>query len=563
MRERCIGLCTAGLPTAVTLYQAAGIDKRTTPGSRYAPLDSTKPTRPLSRRTCGAADRYCSYRKCSYDSERGPMELAKPVAVFDRDREWNDLATFAAAPGGGVRLGLLYGRRRQGKSFLLRALTEATDGFYHLALEEGRRPALQRFGRQVAGRLGVGGEIAFGDWEEALRAVLRLRISGGPLLLVIDELPYVLQHSPEVPSILQMLYDEARSTEGPAVRIILCGSAMSIMSRLLSGTKALRGRARLDLPLGPFDFRQARAHWQIADLEVAFTVHALLGGTPGYRDLVEDDPPQAPQDLDGWLARSLLNPSHALFREADYLLSEEPTITDRGLYHSAIGAISRGRSTPGKVASALGRDEGGTRHVLSMLERARLIERDADVLRERRPFLRVADPILRFDQLVIRPHLAALERRDARRVWTASAGTVAAQIAGPHFERLAREWTARFASPETLGGTPTAVGRTVVNDASARAQAEIDVVAVDAADAGRMRALLIGEGKGGTAPRTSADLQRLSRVRELLAGSDRVDVREARLGLFSRGGFAPELRRAAKARDDVVLVDLERLYDGE
>lgn len=491
------------------------------------------------------------------------MDLAKPITVFDRDQEWSDLASFATTVGHGIRLGLVYGRRRQGKSFLLRALTAATDGFHHLALEEGRTAALQRFGRQMAERWGIGGQVTFGDWEEALRAAVRLPSPGRPLLLVLDELPYLLQHSPEVPSILQMLYDESRSAEGPAVRIILCGSAMSIMSRLLSGTRALRGRARLDLPLTPFDFRQARAYWRITDLDVAFTVHALLGGTPGYRDLIEDDPPRTLHDLGAWLGRSLLNPSHALFREADYLLSEEPTITDRGLYHSAIGAISRGRSTPGKVASALGRDEGGTRHVLSMLERAHLVERDQDVLRRRRPVLRVADPILRVDQLVIRPHLAALEGRDAERVWTASVATVAAQIAGPHFERLAREWTARFADRVTLGGTATAVGATVVNQPGTRTQAEIDVVALDASEPGNTQGLLIGEAKGGTTPRTIADLRRLDGVRDLLRGSARIDVSEARLGLFARGGFTPELVRAAKTRHDVVLVDLERLYAGE
>lgn len=490
------------------------------------------------------------------------MQPAKPPAVFDRDTEWSDLAAFATSPGEGVRIGLLYGRRRQGKSFLLRALTAATGGLYHLALEEGRTPALQRLGRTVAARLGVGGQVAFADWEEALRAVVRMPGSSGPLLVVLDEFAYLLRHSPEVPSVLQMLYDESRSAGGPAVRFVLCGSAMSIMSQLLTGTRALRGRAWLDLPLAPFDFRQSRAYWEIADLDVAFTVHALLGGTPGYRDLIEDDPPQSSQDLGAWLGRSLLNPSHALFREADYLLSEEPTVTDRGLYHSALGAISTGRSTPGKVASALGRDEGGTRHVLSMLERARLVERDVDVLRERRPVLRVTDPVLRLDQLVIRPHLAALEGREAERVWAASAGTVAAQISVPHFERLAREWTARFASHDTLGGTPTAVGATVVNDARARAQAEIDVVAVDVAGPGRPRGLLIGEAKGGTATRTVADLQRLDRVRDLLRGSDRIDVSGARLGLFARGGFAPQLVQAAKARRDVVLVDLDRLYTG-
>ena len=490
------------------------------------------------------------------------MELTKPDVVFDRDREWRDLAEFTTAPGDEVRLGILYGRRRQGKSFLLRAAVQATEGLYHLALEEERAPALHRFGRLVARRLGVNGAISFTDWEEALRAALRLPSPRGPLVLVLDEFPYLLRHSPELPSVLQALYDESRAVVGPAVRIVLCGSAMSIMSQLLAGTRALRGRARLDLPLAPFDYRQARRYWGIEDLDVAFMLHALLGGTPGYRDLVQEQPPESLDQLGAWLGRTVLNPSYALFREANYLLTEEPGVTDRGLYHSTLGAISRGSSTPSKVAAVLGRDEGGTRHVLSMLERARLIERDEDVLRRRRPVLRIADPLLRIDQLVIRPNLAALEQREAERVWASVTDTLATQVEGPHFERLAREWTARFASAETLGGHPTAVGITTVNDASARTRAELDVVALDTLGPGPPRALALGEAKGGRTRRTVADLHRLERARDLLRASARADVEAARLLLFSRAGFEPGLAAAAAERDDVVLVDLRRLYEG-
>ena len=52
--------------------------------------------------------------------------IAKPDHVFDRDREWAGLTRFAANPHRGVLLGVVSGRRRQGKSFLLEALTSAT-----------------------------------------------------------------------------------------------------------------------------------------------------------------------------------------------------------------------------------------------------------------------------------------------------------------------------------------------------------------------------------------------------------------------------------------------------
>ena len=51
--------------------------------------------------------------------------MSKPDRVFDRDREWNGLVSFASNPVRGALLGVVSGRRRQGKSFLLEALTLA------------------------------------------------------------------------------------------------------------------------------------------------------------------------------------------------------------------------------------------------------------------------------------------------------------------------------------------------------------------------------------------------------------------------------------------------------
>ena len=73
--------------------------------------------------------------------------MQRPVDLFDRETEWADLDLFASGQGAGLQIGVVLGRRRQGKSFLLRRIIAAHAGVYVLALEEERRPALRRFGR--------------------------------------------------------------------------------------------------------------------------------------------------------------------------------------------------------------------------------------------------------------------------------------------------------------------------------------------------------------------------------------------------------------------------------
>lgn len=488
--------------------------------------------------------------------------LARPPQLFDRETEWAELERFTAAPTGSPRLGLVYGRRRQGKSFMLEHLVAATGGFYHQAFEEERVPALGHFAAAGAAFAGLpewaGGR--FGDWERAFRAVAE-QAAGRPM--VIDEFPYLLRESPELASVIQAAYDGARAGRHPAFHLILCGSSLSVMTRLLTGQQALRGRATLDMPVRAFDFREARVFWQISDPEVAFLVHAVLGGPPGYRDLLDGAVPGKVDELETWLAAGVLNPSHALFREADYLLGEDPSLIDRALYRSIIAAIGAGEATRRGVANVLGRPETALDHPLGQLERAQFIHRDHDLLRPNRPLLRVADPLLRFHFAVLRPDIARYEARQTREAWTDAESRFRSQVLGPHFESLARAWTSRYASVRTLGGRPRSVGFVQVSDPQAKQSFELDVVAEAEGEKvdGKPVLLAVGEAKSSAAPRKLADLARLERLRGLLAG--RAEVGRARLLLFSRSGFDADVIALAGRRGDVELVDIERLYEGD
>lgn len=134
-------------------------------------------------------------------------------------------------------------------------------------------------------------------------------------------------------------------------------------------------------------------------------------------------------------------------------------------------------------------------------------------------------------------------------------------ILGPHFEHLARVWTARY-SAARLGFAVGEVGPAVVNDPEGRSQHEVDVLALargrrthdDSAPV-----LVLGEAKSTNKVRTVADLARLDRIRDTLVAR-KVDAAGAQLVLFAREGFDARLRDAAAARPDVHLVTLEDLY---
>ncbi len=503
------------------------------------------------------------------------LSAPKPEALFDRDREWSDIAEFVTAAGRPLRLGIVYGRRRTGKSYLLRRVVEQFGGLYHLSLREGRQMALARFGDAIGALADPvrPPPVRHDDWRAALEDALHgvARQAHGPSLLVLDEYPFLRQGSPELDSAVQSLTDAAAlerlgsDWEWP-VSLVLCGSALSVMTELLSGAAPLRGRARLNMALKPFDYRLARRFWSVSDESTALMLDAVVGGVPGHRDLLEAV--GAPADTDGfgnWMAASVLNPSHALYSEAEAVLREDPRVTDTSVYYSLLQAIAAGRRTVGQIAEAVGRPAGDITYHLGVMSTAGFVERAADVLGGRRTMYRIADPIVRFHLAVSRHYRAQLEERRAAHVWAACQDVFRSRVVGPHFEEMCRTWTRRYADASTAGVELGHVGRHSANDARRRESFELDVV-VCAPGQGEMsgpraRRTVHAIGEAKLSRLALGDLDRLDRLAALVEfnGRARTAAHTKRL-LFSATGFDSTLHSAAESRNDVELIDLERLY---
>lgn len=435
-----------------------------------------------------------------------------------------------------------------------------------MALQHDRASALDRMAdtlSQASSLTGV--KFSLSDWEEALRTARAVLEQKGQRVLVLDEYPYLLEHSKDLSSVLQAFYDDVRNDEGgPPLRIVLCGSAISVMEELLSGSSPLRGHTQLKMRLGPFDFRTSAEFWGAEDPDLAFRLNAVLGGTAGYRDLVQRDLPASSEELPAWLSRTVLNPASALFTEDDYLLREDPRIRDRAVYYSILQAVSEGHSTPTEIGGAIGRKRTSLEHPLDVLETAGFLTVSQDIRKQRGSSIRIADPIVRFHQLITRPRISQFEERQFEDAWNAAIPTFKSQILGPHFEELARTWVRVFADESTLGGPAGEVGFTVLPDREQRQNHEIDIVALQAGERRHKKSsaiTCIGEAEASNSLRTTRDLERLERIRGLLV-ADGAPCADANLLLFGHSGFADELQTVATERGDVELVDLDRMYSG-
>ncbi|MFJ2259624.1 ATP-binding protein [Streptomyces sp. NPDC087844] len=456
-----------------------------------------------------------------------------------------------------------------GKTYLLRALVEQYGGFYFGATAGTEAESLRQFSSALAEYAGSPAAFSFATWDDAisylfgLAAPQKVDTPGGadpkaPLLVVIDEFPYLAKVAPELPSLIQRETDRFQ-VDGGRIRLLLCGSAMSVMGGLLASTAPLRGRAQLELVVRPFGYRAAADFWGVGgDPALAARLHAVVGGTPAYRrQFLADDVPGSLADFDDWLCRTVLSPFSPLFREARYLLAEEADIRDTALYHSVLAAVAQGNTTRGGIAGYIGRKSVDISHPLNVLEDSHLLAREEDVFRAGKSQYRITEPLINFYEAVMRPSWGRLESGQAAEVWARSAERFAAQVAGPHFETVCREYVlgpGRSLLSTSLG----TVGSGVVTDPKERRQIQIDVAVVEPGSGGSAQSVaLLGEVKWGTVMGVG-HLERLRRARELLATRG-MDTGRCGLACFSAAGFSDALR-AESRQGGVLLVGLDELY---
>ena len=259
----------------------------------------------------------------------------------------------------------------------------------------------------------------------------------------------------------------------------------------------------------------------------------------------------------------MFNPGRPLFREARYILAEEPDMHDTALYHAVLAAIADGNTTRGGIASYLERKSTDLAHPLGVLHDSGLITHETDAFRKNRSAYRIAEPLLSFYHAIMLPAWGDLERPGrAAQVWRRSQHAFDSNVAGPHFEGICRQWARWHAAPESYGNHyPDRVASGTVADPGAAKTLEIDVAAFGRDDENRGTLLAIGEAKWQEII-TMSHLRKLEYIRELLVARGEPGAERARMFLFSGAGFSDTVVQRAEDDPSVQLIGLDRLYAG-
>ncbi|WP_354637258.1 AAA family ATPase [Kitasatospora camelliae] len=483
--------------------------------------------------------------------------VGRPKTLFDRSAEWDTLATFASDPRSGPAIGMVTGPRGQGKSYLLQELTRATDGFYFGAQEAAEAESLRQLAEQLSRHTSAASPPRWRGWEDALEAVLALG-ADRPLPIVLDGFPELVRQSPALPAALHTVCRRLRAAGKPnRARVLLCGSAMPVMHRLIDSAPAT---ADFRIEIRRLDYRQGARLWDIEDPLLALQVYAVVGSNPAFRhNVAGENAPAHRDDFDAWVCRTVLNPRLPLFWRVSQLIEREPEGWDRALCHSTVAALADGRTTAGAIADWLERPATDVPRILALLGDCGFVESTPDAFSPGVTHHRIAEPLLAFDHAVIRPHRGELERQEADRVWSATRTAFEASLMEQQFARACRAWAVGFAASDTFGAAPATASTGFLPAASGPVPLAADVVVRGEAHGRPGTLLSVGRAHWNEV----LDVQHLHEVQQVVAAlAERgEDVSRTRPALYSAAGFSPRLRDA-EAHGELILVDPRRLYSG-
>jgi AAA+ ATPase superfamily predicted ATPase len=458
------------------------------------------------------------------------------VKTINRQREISQLQGLAGAPPGLV---ILSGRRRVGKSFLLRvALTG--DRVVHFQAEEQPRPLqLAAFARECS-ELVAGAPLAFGSWEDAFSFLDGQAKSAGPLVTILDEFQYLAQRDAGLVSAVQKWWDRWDHENTP-ILLVLSGSALTFMAGLLSGAKPTHGRSVYRPFLQPLDYRDAAAFAPKSSSPVELVErYAVLGGTPQYQRWAGDRP------LGKVIRDVILSPDAPLHRDPEHLIREEDEIREPGPYFGTLEAIADGYTKPGEIA---GRLDVGTPLMSAYLKRLQALAYATKVepLEPRgkgrsRAYWKIADPYFRFWFRYVLPNSSRLARGRIEQVARQIERQLPTYVGGV-FEDICRDWVGRI-SP--LGSSADEIGSWW----NRKSDVEIDVVGVD-----KKGYTILGACKWWKDPVGENVLDDLITARGVLGAK----ASRAELAIFSKVGFNEKLTNRAK-REGVHLIVSDELF---
>lgn len=263
---------------------------------------------------------------------------------------------------------IIYGRRRIGKTTLIKEFIKNKKAIYFLATEESineNRKNLQNTIFQITKNnfYSENNEI---NWENLFNFV-----NGEKWILVIDEYQYLTMTDKSFTSKIQKIWDEFLKNKN--VMLVLSGSLTNMMySETLDSSSPLYGRRTGQIKLQELSFDDYKQFFDNKKISEIIDFYSVTGGVPKYVESFD-----LRKSLLQNIKDNIINVNSYLYEEPIFLLSKE--VKEIGSFFSIIKSISFGNHKLSKISADIGIKQSSLIYYINVLQDLDIIERQVPI----------------------------------------------------------------------------------------------------------------------------------------------------------------------------------------
>jgi len=455
---------------------------------------------------------------------------------INRDRELNSLNEQYAADG--ASFVVVYGRRRVGKTTLIREFISDKPALYFHTSEESDTENRKEFARSLAEFTGNkrDGAVTYENWYDVVSVFSEYECEAKKII-VIDELPYLVRSNTAIPSILQKIWDT--DLQHKNIMLILCGSLIHMMEQYtLNYGSPLYGRRTGQIKVKQIDFQYYSEFYNDLSYRDLIEHYAVTGGIPRYIELFAGK-----GNLFSKIERSILEKDSMLYEEPEFLLKHE--VEEIGNYMSIVKSIASGNHRLSKIGADIGIKQTSLPKYLKTLMDLDILEREVPITesnpeRRKTSLYQVKDNFLRFWFNFVYKERARLELNQIDSVMARIKTNFIDNHVAFIYENVCRSELWRLNKEKVLSFSK--LGRWW------NSKEEIDIVAIDE----NGKNIIFSECKYCKKPMDVDVFYDLQRKKNFVSWND--GNRQEMFVLFSISNFSSRLTELASTRKDLILV---------
>ena len=341
----------------------------------------------------------------------------------------------------GSSFAIIYGRRRVGKTEIVRKFIEGKRGIYYLAGRIGYRKNMQDFQREAERCcLENFSKMVFDSWDDMFSVLCKMK-NREKMVIVIDEFPNMADD--RVLSEFQKAWD--LHLQDCNVFLILVGSSITMMQKLtLDYHSPLYGRRTMQMRIEKMKFWDAMKFMPHLDFLEFLRIYAVTDGIPYY--IMQMNPSMS---VDENIKVNVLSKDKVLYEEAEFLLRME--LREFRNYFPILEAIASGKRSFGEISNATGMNSAPLSNYLKNLKEIGVIREDEPVFGKRRSRrYRLSDNYFAFWFGFVHPNRNQLELGHVDNVWKSEKERFNIYV-GQVFEDVVRDLFSRNFSGYNVG----------------------------------------------------------------------------------------------------------------